>query len=274
MTFFRKHGTTLLWGVATVTVVVGALAMFRPEWRSELVKLPGLAWVLAFVLFLLLSVAVRAVWSRDDEIGRLEATNGLLDEATIAAKAEASRAQLAETDAELNAEAARLRAEAAEANAAAASAALAAALAVPTDRDRALALEVMAVWDPNGRLFSFLVHGFNAKKWVGDQVEPLYDFVHRYENALFDDEVANAAFLVLHEAAAKLEHWLSTEGAPTSEDNQGRAPELPFVYSVRDFHVFATAQEYDAMREVGLQLSIAALDASREFELVARKRGL
>lgn len=144
----------------------------------------------------------------------------------------------------------------------------------PTERDRALCAEVLRIWDPTGRLFRFLEMGFNAKRWRGDQAEPLYHFVQQMEHSYFDDQVVQAAFGSLYDAASELADWMSGEAAPIAEDNVGRPEDAPLVYSVRDGVVLGSWKTYDAMREEGLQSARAGLRASRDFERVARLRGL
>ena len=145
---------------------------------------------------------------------------------------------------------------------------------VPTERDRDLAKTVMALWEPNGNFFIYLTTRFTAKIWQEDEVEPLYDFVSRYKNHFFDDDIVNEAFIALHKAASELEDWLSAEGAATNEYNQHPVKGQPFVYTIREIGVFLSAEKYDEMRKEGLRLARSAISASREFTVVARKQKL
>jgi hypothetical protein len=153
-------------------------------------------------------------------------------------------------------------------------AAAAAAKPEPTARDKALAADITAIWDPTGRLFRFFEMGFNAKRWQGDKVDPLFEFVAEYEHRYFDDAVVQEAFASLYAAANDLGNWMAYQAAPIAEDNIGKQPGEPLTYSIKEAHIVGGWKEWDALRDQGMTAALATLTASREFEQVARRRGL
>jgi hypothetical protein len=143
----------------------------------------------------------------------------------------------------------------------------------PTDRDVKLAAEVMEIWDPRGKLFNYLEISFDAKRWRGDDVQPMFAFGYEYEHRFFDDQTVQEAFVALQSASAALVRWLSHNGFAERENNLHRADGDPFIYSVPGVGEIGP-RNYDALRDAGEDASYRLLEASRDFEKVARLRGL
>lgn len=257
--FIRRHHGPVLGTVGLLLGVLGIVPWFQSDWRAFFSGADFYGVSAAAILAVLLAVAVNTVWRRDDAIDRLRNEHAS-EVVRLSDKHAAEVGHLKEESQTLTKEVTRLEALAARPQ--------------PTERDRELGAYVLGTWDLQGPICRFLDLRFIGKQWLETDTDPIYLYVDKTEHKFFDDTETQAAFASLQEAVRELTGWFAFEGGADNADNRDRVHKgEPLLYRIREAR-YVGYPEVDKIRRAGEQKARDVLKAAKEFERVARLRGL
>lgn len=258
----RRHAyatTVILLGIATI---VGGIGWWYPDSREWLDSHAGTGWL---VVVALVVVAVETWMVGDRDVAELERVRDHL-KAELARERDSHADALRARDLEIADLTARLH---------------------PSARDVAQFKQIEE-WLPWERgTLTWLDAAFTGDRWTDKQCDPLYRLEGYWREWFFDDATADEAFKRLRTAIDNLTGWMAWNGSPEHDRDEidhpsvvrvrmeDREEDRPWRYTIAQAHEREGGYpEYDAARNEAQGLARRVIEERRQFEIVARSRGL
>ncbi|GAA1910637.1 hypothetical protein GCM10009737_10090 [Nocardioides lentus] len=247
----RRHiyvTTAIVLGIATI---VGGFGWWWPDSRDWLSSHAGTGWLVALIACVL---AVETWIVSDRDVAALEDVRDGL-QADLKDEREAHSNELVVKDREIADLTARL---------------------YPSERD-VLQFKRVEEWLPWERgTMTWLEAAFTGDRWTDKQSDPLYRLEGHWREWFFNDPLANEAFGRLRSAVDKLTDWMAGNGsADTSDRDADPEAGKSFRYTIAQPHEREGGYPaYDAARKEARRLARIVIEERREFEKVARSRGM